>query len=88
MLTRRNLFKFAATFGLGVFAPRFEQLASGAAVESRQGKTHLRSVSSHSTNNRSWIWNGSKISKMTWIVWRSSRMWPRRSTCLLRLKSI
>lgn len=38
MLTRRNLFKFAATFGLGVFAPRFEQLASGAAVESRQGQ--------------------------------------------------
>jgi DNA primase len=38
MLTRRNLFKFAATFGLSVFAPRFEQLASGAAVESRQGQ--------------------------------------------------
>ncbi len=36
MLTRRNLFKFAATFGLGAFAPSLGQLARGAAVESRQ----------------------------------------------------
>jgi len=49
MLTRRNLFKFAATFGLGAFAPRLEQLASGAAVESRQGQdpSSERALSQH-----------------------------------------
>lgn len=38
MLTRRNLFKFAATFGLGAFAPRLDRSAHGAAMESRQGQ--------------------------------------------------
>jgi len=37
MLTRRNLFKFAATFGLGAFAPRLDRSARSAAMESRQG---------------------------------------------------
>lgn len=37
MLTRRNLFKFAATFGLGAFAPRFNQSTHRVAMESRQG---------------------------------------------------
>lgn len=38
MLTRRNLFKFAATFGLGAFAPGFDRSNHSAAMESRQGE--------------------------------------------------
>lgn len=37
MLTRRNLFKFAATFGLGAFAPRLNQSTHRSAMELRQG---------------------------------------------------
>ncbi len=37
MLTRRNLFKFAATFGLGAFVPRFDRSTHRVAMESRQG---------------------------------------------------
>jgi len=37
MLTRRNLFKFAATFGLGAFAPRLNQSTHRVAMVSRQG---------------------------------------------------
>ena len=39
MLTRRNLFKFAATFGLGAFAPGFDRSNHSAAMESRQGES-------------------------------------------------
>lgn len=38
MLTRRNLFKFAATLGLGTFAPWLDRSARGAAMESRPGR--------------------------------------------------
>lgn len=37
MLTRRTLFKFAATFGLGALVPRLDQSAHGAIPEARQG---------------------------------------------------
>lgn len=38
MLTRRNLFKFAATFGLGALLPWRDPSARGAAMELRQGR--------------------------------------------------
>ncbi len=38
MLTRRNLFKFAVTLGLGTFAPWLDRSASGAAMELRPGR--------------------------------------------------
>ena len=41
MLTRRTLFKFAATFGLGVLVPRFDQVAHGALPEVRLGHDQL-----------------------------------------------
>ena len=41
MLTRRTLFKFAATFGLSVLVPRFDQSAHGAIPEARLGHDQL-----------------------------------------------
>lgn len=42
MLTRRTLFKFAATFGLGVLVPRLDQSAHGAIPEAKQGHDPVR----------------------------------------------
>ncbi|MEP7151031.1 MAG: hypothetical protein ABI856_04930, partial [Nitrospira sp.] len=44
MLTRPNLFKFAATFGLGALAPRLDRSAHGAVPEPPQSR-NLRSDS-------------------------------------------
>lgn len=56
MLTRRNLFKFAVTLGLGAFAPRLDQLADGAAIESRPGQNQSsNSIPFPSRHERSFL---------------------------------